>query len=182
MPMVMKKIVILSYLIISSILLFGQARETGDNLSESPKQNFGLGIGIDYGGFGGRFTYLPAQKIGLFAAVGYNLVGIGFNGGVTYKFNPSKRVTPALGAMYGYNGVIKIEDGSESSSTYYGPSFCFGVELKNRRNANNYWNIELVLPIRSSEFGDEIDRLKAIGYNVTEPLPISISIGYHFGF
>ncbi len=177
----MKKIIALLSLVALSNALLGQARESTGYVSENTKQNFGLGIGLDYGGFGGRFTF-AVEKFGLFAAVGYNLVGVGFNGGITYKFSPSKKVTPTLGAMYGYNGVIKIVDGGESSSTYYGPSFSFGVEVKTRANTGNFWNFELVLPVRSSDFKDEIDRLKNIGYEITDALPITFSIGYHFGF
>ena len=176
----MKKIVALICLISLAQLLLAQARESNEIAIETPKQNVGLGIGIDYGGFGGRFTYMAVEKFGIFAAVGYNLVGVGFNGGINYKFNPGKRVTPTLGAMYGCNGVIKVVDGNEESKTYYGPSFSFGVELKTRR-VGNFWNFELLLPLRPSEFQDDIDNLKNNDYEITEPLPIAFSVGYHFG-
>ena len=105
---------------------------------------------------------MPSEKFGLFGSLGYNLVGIGFNGGINYKFSPDKKVCPTLGAMYGYNGVIKIEDsnGGKSGGVYYGPSFCVGIELKNRGENGNFWNFEIVLPIRSKEFSDDIDQLK----------------------
>ncbi len=91
--------------------------------SQSGKMNVGLGMGIDYGGFGGRFTFLPTEKFGLFAAVGYNLDGAGFNGGALYKFNTEKKVRPYVIAMYGYNGVIRAEnaDGRSNVSENTGP-------------------------------------------------------------
>jgi hypothetical protein len=145
------------------------------------QHNLGLGMGLDYGGFGGKFTLMPVEKFGLFAGIGYNLAGVGFNGGAMYKFTPSKRVSPYLSGMYGYNGVVVVENGPAESKTYYGPSFSFGIELKSRRNESNFWNFELVLPVRSSEFTDYIDELKNNGYSISEPLPIAFSIGFHFG-
>jgi hypothetical protein len=152
--------------------------------SQSGNMNVGIGAGIDYGGFGGRFTFLPSEKFGLFAGLGYNLDGAGFNGGAQYKFSTEKRVRPYAIAMYGYNGVIRAEnaDGTTDSKSYYGPSFGIGIELKSRKNESNFWNFELLVPIRSGEFSDDIDTLKDSGYDVTEPLPIGFSIGYHFGF
>jgi hypothetical protein len=164
-----KKIALVLFLIACSTGVFAQSK------------NFGLGMGIDYGGFGGKFALMPTEKFGVFAGMGYNLAGLGFNGGATFKFSPSKRVGPYLSAMYGYNGVVVVDNGPAESKTYYGPSFSFGIELKTRRNESNFWNFELVLPVRSSEFNDYIDELKNSGYKITEPLPIAFSIGYHFG-
>jgi hypothetical protein len=168
---VMKKLFLLAW-VIFPMVVFSQG-----------KMNVGLGAGIDYGGFGGRFTVLPYEKLGMFAGVGYNLDGLGFNAGAQYKFSVDKRVRPYVIAMYGYNGVIVTEEtyNGDDSETYYGPSFGFGIELKGRRNENNFWNFELLLPIRPSEFQDDIDALKAAGYTVTDPWPVAFSIGYHFG-
>ena len=54
--------------------------------------------------------------------------------------------------------------------------------IKNKKKENTFWNFELLLPIRNSEFQDDIDALKAIGADVTEPLPVAFSIGYHWKF
>ncbi|HOX84343.1 MAG TPA: hypothetical protein PLS08_15045, partial [Chryseolinea sp.] len=117
---------------------------------EYSRQNIGVGLGIDYGGIGAKFTFLPVQKFGFFGSLGYNLIGLGFNAGATYRFIPTKSVCPTLGAMYGYNGVIKVEGGNESNKIYYGPSFSAGVELKSR-GSSNFWNFELILPLRPSK-------------------------------
>jgi hypothetical protein len=180
----MKKLIILFCLITVSNMLLGQAREAEDNVFEGPKQNIGIGLGLDYGGvIGFRYTYMVAPKFGMFGSLGYVLVGPGFNFGATYKFSPDKKVTPTLGAMYGYNAAIKVVGASEFDKIYYGPSFSFGVEVKTRRNEKNFWNFELVLPIRSSEYKDDMDALlNNPDIDISEGMPIAFSIGYHFGF
>ncbi|HET6225698.1 MAG TPA: hypothetical protein VFF27_05420, partial [Bacteroidia bacterium] len=158
------------------------ARESQEEVSDNVRLNLGLGAGLDYGGFGARLTLMTSEKFGIFGAVGYNLVGAGFNGGINYKFSPGKRTCPVIGAMYGYNGVIKIVDGVEASKTYYGPSFSMGLEVKSKKKINNnFWSFALLIPIRPSEFDADINRLKNSGYDVSEPLPIAFSIGLHFG-
>jgi len=164
-------------------MLLAQAREHKDIVEENSKQNIGIGLGLDYGGIGVRYTYMAAPKFGLFGSLGYILVGPGFNFGATYKFLPGKRATPALGAMYGYNAVIKVIGASGYDEIYYGPSVSIGVEVKTRRNERNFWNFELVVPFRSSKYKDDIDALvNNLSIKITEPLPIAFSIGYHFGF
>lgn len=179
-----KNFTLLCFIALSNMLL-GQARDSVKSVTdEIAKQNIGIGLGIDYGGLLGiRYTYMPSPKFGLFGAVGYVLVGPGFNFGATYKISPEKRVTPTLGAMYGYNAAIKVSGASEFDEIYYGPSFSFGIEVKNWRNKNKYWNFELVLPIRSSEYKDDLDALQSNpDIEISDGLPIAFSIGYHFGF
>jgi hypothetical protein len=181
-PISMKKNALLLGFVLTSSLVFGQAQEYQEEVYENARFYVGLGGGLDYGGFGGRLTVMTSEKFGVFGALGYNLVGTGFNGGVAYKVRPSKRACLVFGAMYGYNGVIKIIDGDAEDETYYGPSFSAGVEVKSRRKINaNFWNFEIVLPIRPTEFQDDIRRLRNNGYEISEPLPIAFSIGYHFG-
>lgn len=180
----MKKFVILLGLIMPSTMLLGQAREPGEKVFESLKQNIGIGLGLDYGGLlGVRYTYMAVPQFGLFGSLGYILVGPGFNFGTTYKFLPDKRVTPTLGAMYGYNAAIKVVGASEYDKIYYGPSLSVGAEVKTRKNERNFWNFELVAPFRSGKYNDDIDMLiNNPNIEITKPLPITFSIGYHFGF
>ena len=44
-----------------------QPQSLGDDAST---ESFGIGFGLDYGGIGGRFTYLPDPHFGLFASGG----------------------------------------------------------------------------------------------------------------
>jgi hypothetical protein len=83
----------------------------------------------------------------------------GFNGGLTYKFLPEKKVTPVAQIMYGYNAVIVVEGAEQYNKTYYGVSFGGGVEVKARKSGN-YWSFELLYPFRSSEYEDDWDAIK----------------------
>jgi hypothetical protein len=150
--------------------------------SES-KFNIGLGIGLDYGGIGGRITFTPIKQVGIFAGVGYPLVDFGYNVGAQGRFLPDGRVCPTFAVMYGYNGVIKVQGASQYDKIYYGVSISGGIELHFGGRAN-FMNIELVVPFRSQAFHDDWDSLKnnsSIDIQ-SEPLPVAISIGYHFAF
>ena len=83
---------------------------------------------------------------------GYNIVGLGYNFGVSLKALPNQRVCPYLIEMYGYNAVIKITGLSGYDKIYYGPSAGLGLEIWNRRRFN-YFNFEFILPFRPKEEG-----------------------------
>ena len=103
-----------------------------------------------------------------------------FRSGGTYRILPDKRICPTISAMYGYNGVIKISGAWSFEETYYGPTFGIGLEFRPQRKG--YWNIELLVPIRSKDYHDDMDAIKN-DPNIelkSEPLPIGISVGYHF--
>ncbi len=142
--------------------------------------NLGIGFGLTMGvSLLQCLVFLP--HFGLFGGVGFNFDGVGYNLGAQYRFNPASRTVAYASAMYGYNAVVNADIYSiKSTKTYYGPSVAVGVEFHGRAKPNNFFNLELVLPFRSSEFYDEVDALKALGASVTYS-PIAISIGYHFG-
>lgn len=178
------KLILLPFLMFTSVLLFGQAREEWEGIEqweeEGAKANLGIGLGLDYGGIGARISGLPTPKIALFAGVGYNFVGTGFNFGGLFRLAPNKRVCPFFGAMYGYNAAIIIEGLKEANKSFYGPSFGGGVEFKKRKN-NNFFNLEMWLPVRSQKFEDHFNALKRNpAIQIERPLPITISVGYHF--
>lgn len=176
----MNKIVLVFCLILISAALFGQAAEAP--IMYNAKNNIGLGAGLDYGGFGIRYTYMPAPKVGVFGSLGYILVGPGYNFGANYKFSPDRRVTPYLTGMYGYNAAIKIVGASQWDKIYYGPSFGFGVEVKRRNKTKNFWNFALLVPVRSAEYKSDMDvLLNNPDIEISELLPITFSIGFHFG-
>jgi hypothetical protein len=160
---------------------------TGIDLRDSPvtlspsRLNVGLGAGIDYGGFGGRLTILTSEKLEFFGAVGYNTLGAGFNGGIEYRLKPQSYVCPFFGAMYGYNSVIKVPGGEMYNDVYYGPSWNMGLELWSRKQAG-FFNIEIIIPIRSHEFWSDVKKMKNNPDLVMDGaiLPVSIGVGYHF--
>jgi hypothetical protein len=142
--------------------------------------NLGFGLGLDYGGIGAQLGFLPVKSVSIFGSIGYNLVSAGYNGGIAFLLAPNKKVCPKFVAMYGYNAVIVVQGTSQYNKTYYGPSIGGGIHI-NMRNDQNFINIELFVPFRSSEFSNDLKALKnnsAIA-DVRDPLPVTFSIGYH---
>jgi len=164
----MKKIILFIFLIVSFPLLAQR------------QMNIGFGGGIDYGGLGARYTLQPlAMPVHVFAALGYNLAGAGYQLGIQYHFNPQKRNEFYAVAMYGYNAVLRVKSIYEKNdATYYGPSFGIGFQ-HGFASEKSFLNIELLLPVRPAVYQTAIDDLNRLGYNVTEPFPIGFSIGYH---
>lgn len=177
----MKKPVLLLYLIFMYASADAQYVENYEPSTPATSVKLGLGVGLDYGGVGARLTLTPTEHVGGFIAVGYNLHKAGINGGLTYKFLPDKKVNPVAHLMYGYNAVIVVEGAAQYDKTYYGMSVGGGIELNTRR-VGNYWSFELLYPFRSSGYEKDWDALKnnpAIEI-LSDPLPITISVGYHF--
>lgn len=68
-------------------------------------------MGLDFGGFRGSLLYYPHKNIGVFAGVGYSLIGVGYNAGVKLRLlskKPTYRVNPYFMLMYGYYASIKV--------------------------------------------------------------------------
>ncbi len=157
-------------------------------LEKGKLNNFygGVGLGLDYGGVGGRITYIPGDdkktSFGVFFAAGLALNGIGFNAGLNLRIG-EKRLVPTLSAMYGYNGVIKIIGAPQYDKTYYGPSVALGFENKTRNSDDNFIHVELIIPFRSAAFHNDLKALQNNpGIEINDPSPVLISIGYHFKF
>jgi hypothetical protein len=142
--------------------------------------NLGFGLGLDYGGFGAQLGFLPVKSISIFGSIGYNFNSAGYNGGIAFLFSPDKRVCPKIVAMYGYNAVIIIQGTSQYNETYYGPSLGGGIHL-NSRNNQNFINIEMFVPFRSSEYKADRKWLQSNSSitGLRDPLPVTFSIGYH---
>jgi hypothetical protein len=165
--------------IITILLLVGTSLQAQDTDSESKKSlNIGLGIGIDYGGIGVRTTFLPVERLGLFASLGYNLNATGFNAGAQWRF-PEKRHAFFITGMYGYNAVLIVAAEIKDKATYYGITLGGGYQLKVGPKGN-FFNWEILVPFRNSNFHDDYKTLQKLGANPGEFLPIAISFGFHF--
>ncbi|MCJ7447208.1 MAG: hypothetical protein MUO72_05930 [Bacteroidales bacterium] len=177
----MKRIAFILIFLSTAVHLYSQNQSSGEPIF--PRYNIGIGAGIDYGGFGGRFSVLTSERLEFFGAIGYNLLGLGFNAGVDIRILPLSRICPFVGAMYGYNAVIKVTGTELYNRIYYGPSWAIGLEFWLKRHPY-FLNLELIVPIRSSEFHDDIKSLKN-NPNITftnELLPVGLGIGFHFSF
>lgn len=158
-----------------------QAQQTNEKEYEFYREKpfyIGVGLGMDFGGIGGKLEYMFADFTGLFLGAGSNFNGLGINGGVMIKPLHNRQVTPYLLGMYGYTGTVKIEGASQFNMTDYGFSTGGGIEIKTRNL--NVWQIGIVAPFRSQEFRDHYEFLKDhpdISLN-NALLPIQISIGF----
>lgn len=149
------------------------------------KSSLGIGLGLDYGGYGACFTIYPQKNIGVFGGIGYALAGLGYNLGLKARFHFSQKKPSAslfVAGMYGYNTVFKIKNLGTLNKIYYGPSFGLGLETAVKPKKAGVWAFAVYLPIRSQEALDYQKYLKSLPYLSIENelLPIAISIGYKF--
>lgn len=175
----MKKTSFILIFLIQALVL--QSQDLSVKEPPFPRFNVGFGGGLDYGGFGTRATLVASKRLEFFGAIGYNLLGAGFNAGADFRLAPKSKFCPYFGLMYGYNAVIKVQGASEYNKTYYGPSLNLGLEIWGQRRPN-FLNIELIVPMRSRGFHDDLNNLKNNSSIIfkNDILPIAFSIGYHF--
>lgn len=161
------------------------AQETGKPLVPADKFSIGLGMGQDYGGFGGHAVVYPTRSIGLFAGLGFNLVGAGYNVGAKFRILPSqpaKKITPYAIVMYGYHSAIKVQGASGLNKVFYGPSAGIGIDLKTHARSKLYYSFGLTVPFRGSEVDNYILDLKN-HYGVifeNDLIPVTFSIGFKY--
>lgn len=157
----------------------------GVNLGRTKEIDFrrvymGLGIGIDFGGFGLNAMSMMTEHVGVFGAFGYNLnkLGLGF-GTRLYANKQSERWRPYLSAMYGYNTVYYIKNAENYSRTFYGVTFGVGVDLKDSRA--NFWTLALQVPFRNEDAKAYKTYLENSNVEITRDLlPLAFSLGYRF--
>ncbi|NQT78151.1 MAG: hypothetical protein HQ565_10580 [Bacteroidetes bacterium] len=194
-----KKINLLTLILLFSTVVFAQTNITSnvkENKGEEQETekieikkifDLGFGIGLDYGGLiGAKATFIPIKYLGIFVSAGYHLVSFGWQIGVTGYFLPKtnmKKIRPYAKVMYGSNRVIIVEGASQHNKNYIGLTPGVGLEFRFGAQASHGLNIDLNFPIGSSEFKDDFDALdKNPMIEITNPLPIAISLGYHFEF
>ena len=167
------------FVVIILIVLF-----TGNYAFSQPNEQkvyFGAGLGLDYGGLGVKFEYLPIKYFGIYGGAGYNLLFIGWNAGATVKILPDKKVSPNFMIFYGYNATLKIIGAPEYNITSYGPTIGANIDIK--LGKRNKLSVGLFVPIRSADFKDRYQTVKndpRIQMN-NILLPITVGVGFNFG-
>lgn len=141
----------------------------------------GVGFGQDMGGvFGFGLAYWPAPWLGGFVGGGWAVAGFGYQTGIDLRLPTSKRTSPFLTVMYGYNGAIHVKGLEKLDAVYTGPTIGAGIILK-QRVSRNYWRFAINAPIRSQEFLDDWEAVKSRpDVEVrSDLLPVTISAGFH---
>ena len=84
--------------------------------------------------------------------------------------------------MYGYNTVIVIEDAKELGGTFAGPSFGMGLKINSLSSKGNYWDVGMLVPVRSGKYKDAISAMENNPYIQMEskPWPVLFYFGHHF--
>ncbi len=155
---------------------------------ERNKFDLGLGLGIEYSGFlGAQLEYAPISHLGIFASGGYFLAGLGWDVGLKAYLMPkikSKSFRVYATGMYGTNVAIFVVDANQYNKIYLGPSVGAGLEMRFGAKKVNGLNIGLILPFRSPDYDLDIDALKNNPNieDLSDPLPVGISVGYHREF
>jgi hypothetical protein len=164
-------------LTITSLLLLCFAIQSH---SQIDKATFGIGAGLDYGGFGANLSVYPSKNFGLFGGVGYALAGVGYNVGAKVRFiSEESRVVPFLTGMYGYNTAFVVTNATQLNKFFYGPSFGVGFDF-HRPQKTGYMSLGITVPVRGSDVDNYIADLRSQGVVISSPSPVTISIGYRF--
>ena len=147
--------------------------------------SFSLGMGMDYGGLGGNFTFYPTRNLGFFIGGGNAIAGFGYNTGLKYRIIPetlNKKYNPYGLLIYGYNAAIHIFGTKEFNKMFYGPTLGVGFDYRSFLMARGYWSFALLVPIRSSNvnaYMDDLEKYENIEFK-NGLFPVAISIGYKF--
>ena len=175
-----KKLVLL--LLCLQLAYCGYAQD-GHLSSRKGASSVGVGIGLPYGGLLGlRGGTNVIDRLNLFGALGYQLAGIGFNVGLRKEFTSASLTQFYMVGMYGTNAATKVKGLPEYNDVYTGPTFGLGVKINSRMTEGNYWDIGLLLPIRSSKYSDTEQAIKNDPRisTVTSAWPVLITVGYNF--
>ena len=156
--------------------------QDGHLSSQKGQSSLGLGIGLPYGGIGIRFGTNISDHLNLFGGLGYQFAGAGYNVGLLKDFKSNSAAQFYILGMYGTNAAIKVDGLSDYDKVYTGASFGVGMKVNSRKKEGNFWDIGLLIPVRSSDFKDDEDAVKNDPRisEFTEAWPILLSIGYNF--
>jgi len=143
-----------------------------------PKNSFGFGLGIPYGGLGMNLDYHLLMNACITGGVGFRPVsGRGYGIGLRQFVLGSDRVfRPKLSVFYGSNVIVRHNDRSYS---YEGISIGIGFQLMWGRNRSHGVDFDMVSAVTVN--WDE-EELEAQGVDLDEMRDYVYSLGYRFGF
>jgi hypothetical protein len=146
-----------------------------------PSVNIGIGGGIDYGGIGTRYSIVFIPNCDLFLGLGYDLIKIGENIGLTLRALPYKQICPCFRVMYGYNAAYVVKSIKKYSKVYYGPSISIAIEIRSKK-MKNFLNVEMICPFRSDrDVQDAYNTMYKTHYILkSTPEDQLFAVGYHF--
>lgn|GEM_PF-6801320 len=148
---------------------------------EEGKGSFGMGVGMDYGGIGLRYTFIPEPHIAGFVGAGFAIAGFGANGGVMFRLQPMKKFVPTFSGMYGTNGAIYTTGVNGVTKLYIGPSAGVGLIMRSLKYQGRYLHFQLTMPFRTSDYDTDLIVAKASGAKLYfVPGNVLVSLGYHF--
>jgi len=177
----MKKLIIVVLVLLLCAGIEANAADA-DSVKHILSHHVGAGLGLPYGGIGGRYVFSPINSLSLTAGVGYNLLDVGYNVGIIGSLPLASRLRGYLFGMFGTNAVIRVEGAANTSESYTGFSLAVGVNLMSKGKTAGYWDFGIIVPFRSSQFNDDWDDIKNSGlYQVKiDPWPVLLTVGYNF--
>lgn len=171
------------YLLILSVFFSVLDSLSAQHLSTLKGQSsLGIGVGLPYGGIGIKLGYNTSDHVTFFGGLGYNLVGIGANGGIQLSIPSEKQSEFYFTGMYGYNSVIISKDRSVMGGVYAGPSFGTGLKINSMSTRGNFWDVGLLGPVRSPKYKNaiqEIERSRNMRLE-SKPWPVLFYFGYNY--
>lgn len=162
------------------------AQDTGNDTIPLEKKSLGIGSGLDYGGLGLNVTIYPQRNIGLFGGIGYTASGLGYNGGMRFRFVPENKVEhfiPFLTLMYGFTNTVVVDKDAALDKIFYCASVGAGFDVRIHKKSKGLWAFAVIVPLNNSAVRNYIDDLKNI-YGITKKdiSPVQFSIGYRLLF
>lgn len=127
-------------------------------MRHASKLSLGLGMGLDYGGFGMNLNYYPMRNLGIFGGIGYPFQSVGLNVGLRFRHIPLHargKVNPFGIVMYGYNTSVNVSGAEEYNRLFYGLTMGAGVDFYPwTKGGPGYFTFGLLIPMRSPDVGD----------------------------
>lgn len=124
--------------------------------------DIGIGVGLNYGGFGTNISLSPDPHISGDFILGYNLDKVVAGGGLSINFMPKALYNPCIRGFYAYNAPGYIKN--------YGFNLALGNEFKFGAKKRHGFCIDIVFPFRTKI---------AKEYNSDSSLsPVTLSLAY----